>query len=388
MIHKPLTLDFETTFYNHGNPFDSRNFFVVLGVKYSGEPATCIYFDEPDAVPRLQRLIDGASILIGFNAKFDLHHLRKAGINFEGKPVWDCQVGEFLLENQKNPYPSLNQAAEKYGLGQKMDVIKLEYWDKGINTDEIPRPILTEYLEQDLHLTEQVYLKQREQFQTNQQGKYALFRLQCQDLLVLEEYEANGIKFNTKAARLRAEELSTELEAIHKEMVSLVGNVPFNLNSGDHVSCILYGGTITIDDRIPVGVYKTGKNIGATRYKIIKKNYELPRLCEPLKGTEVKKPEGSQPIWQTNEDVLATIKLTKHSRKLVNLIQSYTKLDKLRGTYLEGIPLLIEKMNWEPNMIHGNLNQCVACTGRLSSTKPNLQNMPPETKVFMESRYP
>lgn len=385
---KPLVFDFECLTHNNGNPFDSRGRAVCIGLRTEGRTEVIYFPCSVEDMLYIQGYVDNASLLVAFNAKFDLHWLRKIGINFADKAIWDCQIGEFLLENQKNPYPSLDQAAEKYGLPKKLDIVKLEYWDKGINTDEIPPEILTEYCGYDVELTEQVFLKQQEIFKGEAQGKYALFRLQCQDLLVLEEYEANGIKFDTTAARLRAKELSEELTAIHKEMVALVGNVPFNLNSGDHVSCILFGGTITIDDRIPVGVYKTGEKTGQTRYKIIKKNYDLPRLCEPLKGTEVKKPEGSQTIWQTNEDVLATIKLTKHSRKLVTLIQSYTKLDKLRGTYLQGWSNLIETMCWEPDTIHGNLNQCVAITGRLSSTKPNLQNADPETKTFCISRYP
>lgn len=160
-----------------------------------------------------------------------------------------------------------------------------------------------------------------------------------------------------------------------------------NLNSGDHLSCILYGGTIFIDTRVPIGVYKSGAKVGQTRYKIVVQDYQMPRLVEPLKGTEVKKPEGSQPIWQTNEDVLKTVKLNSKSRTIVELIKEYTKLEKLRGTYLEGWSDLIDKMHWPKNMIHGNLNQCVAVTGRLSSSKPNLQNADPITQKYCLSRY-
>ena len=117
------------------------------------------------------------------------------------------------------------------------------------------------------------------------------------------------------------------------------------------------------------------------------KPYELPRLVTPLPGTEVTKPEGSPPVWKTNSDILRSVKLNKRAKQIVDLLNRYTKLEKLRGTYLIGWSDLIDKMNWEKDMIHGNLNQCTTSTGRLSSTKPNLQNADPETKTYCVSRY-
>lgn len=81
------------------------------------------------------------------------------------------------------------------------------------------------------------------------------------------------------------------------------------------------------------------------------------------------------------------LKLTKEAKQIVELLKRYSELEKLRGTYLIGYSSLIEKMNWSSNTLHGTLNQCVAITGRLSSSKPNLQNADPITKVFMESKF-
>lgn len=188
-----LTLDVETTISNKGNPFDQTNNLVLVGTKRLGEKALCnLSFD------LVCQEINWADILVGFNIKFDLHWLKNFGINFEGKRIWDCQIGEFILNYQKTPYPSLNQACEKYGLPQKLDIVKTEYWDKGIDTDQIPLDILSDYLEQDLILTEQVFLKQRQQFKNDPRHK--LFRLQCQDLLVLQDMEYNGILFNVEKA--------------------------------------------------------------------------------------------------------------------------------------------------------------------------------------------
>lgn len=371
-----LILDVETTTSNKGQPFDQMNKLVCVGLKWLGKEPYISYGNEAK-----QEWFDQADMLVGFNIKFDLHWLRKEGIDFSKCRIWDCQLGEFLLNNQKTPYPSLDQAAEKYGLEKKLDVVKTEYWDKGIDTDQIPTSILSKYLTQDLNLTEQVFLKQAALFKDN--PKYPLFKLQCMDLLVLEEMEWNGIYFDTKAAREKAVGLEKELDEIYKAITNLVGNIPFNLSSNDHVSAILYGGTITVDDRIPIGVYKTGNKVGHTRYKVIQKEYELPRLVEPLANTEVAK--GG--YWQVNDTVLRKLKLSSHARKIVALLKKHAEIEKLRGTYLEGYSDLIDKMNWEKDMLHGTLNQCVAVTGRLSSSKPNLQNADPVTKIYMRSRY-
>jgi hypothetical protein len=70
-----------------------------------------------------------AEILVGFNIKFDLHWLRKYGINFVGKRVWDCQLVHFILTGQQDTYPSLNSVAAYYDLGSKLDVVATEYWN-------------------------------------------------------------------------------------------------------------------------------------------------------------------------------------------------------------------------------------------------------------------
>lgn len=394
-----LILDVETTISHNGNAFDQTNKLVCIGLS-TGPITDIIYFPcSHEDHMYIQGYINSSDILVLFNAKFDLHWLRKIGINFTNKRIWDCQIGEFLLESQLNPYPSLNQACEKYGLPQKLDIVKTEYWDKNIDTDMIPREILSKYLTQDLILTEQVFLKQQEQFETNASHLYPLFKLQNLDLLVLEEMEAAGIKFNSKAARQKAKELEIEMEEIRTTLTGLVGNGPINWNSNSHISAILYGGTIVEDMRIPIGTYQTGAKVGHPRYKIIKKEYEFPRLVEPLKGTETKylkipiaggafyEDKEKPTHWKVNSDVLRSLKLNKKAKQVVDLLEKYGELEKLCGTYLNGWSDLIEEMNWPEDMIHGNLNQTSVITGRLSSTKPNLQNADPETKSFCETRY-
>lgn len=160
-----LILDVETTISNKGNPFDLTNKCVCVGLKFTDNTPS-IYYDleESKWINAIQDKVYKSDLVVLFNGKFDLHWLRKIGIDISKIKVWDCQLAEFLLNNQQTKYPSLDDTAEKYGLSKKLDIVKTEYWDKGIDTDQIPREILSEYLTQDLVLTQQVYEKQRELF--------------------------------------------------------------------------------------------------------------------------------------------------------------------------------------------------------------------------------
>ena len=158
-----LTLDVETTTWNKGNPFDRRNKLVLTGVKKLNDRPVC--FDKSFHFSILQDWVNSADVLVGFNIKFDIHWLMNIGVTLDNvKQIWDCQIAEFLLESQLNKYPSLNEAMDKYGLPRKLDVVKSEYWDKGLNTTDVPAQILLDYLEGDLVGTEEVFKRQARQF--------------------------------------------------------------------------------------------------------------------------------------------------------------------------------------------------------------------------------
>ena len=249
-----LTLDVETTISNKGHFADRNNRLVLAGLKWLGSG---VQFYKPEDFTKLQEEIDKADLLVGFNLKFDLHWLRNYGIDFSNKRVWDCQICEFIFESQQNKYPSLNDTLTKYGFKSKLDIVANDYWSKGIDTDKIPSNILSEYLKRDLEATEEVFLIQRDLFKTKYKDKYKLFQLQCADLLVLQDMEYNGMKFDSKEALEASKEVEKELEAICKEIKEAF-NVPadclLNLGSNDHVSAILYGGIITQKYREPCAV--------------------------------------------------------------------------------------------------------------------------------------
>jgi len=376
-----FALDVETTINHKGNAFDETNNLVLGG--YGSDSYYDIFI--PNDVGRIQEVLDQARLVVLFNAKFDLHWIRRIGVKFNIRlPIWDCQLAEFVLSNQQWKYPSLEEACAKRGLGHKIDVIKEEYWNKGIDTNMIPFDVLTTYLRQDINLTYLLYLAQVEEFKKlEHRDKLKLFRLQCYDLMVLQEMEYNGYKFNVEQAKIEVTKMEEATTRIVDALTVMFPDVPLNYSSNDHISCLLYGGDLIHEYRVPVGVYKSGGKIGETRYKIMEQRYTFPRLVEPLKGSELAK-EG---YFSTNEDVLKNLNATGKAKKLIDLLLERRGIEKLRGTYYDGIPNLIKDMNWKDEIVHGQLNQCVTSTGRLSATKPNSQNMPSDCKRLCISRY-
>lgn len=367
-----LVLDTENTTFQKGNPFSLKNKNVCIAFKT--EETSDVLFDDYD---QLKPLIEQADLLVFFNAKYDIHWLRKVGLDVRHKKIWCCQAFEFLHERMTVPYPSLNDLAKKYNLGEKLDVIEKEYWEKGIDTDQIPRQTLASYAKQDVELTFKLFQIQKQQLRPHQK---MLFNLMMYDLLVLADMEWNGSFFNTKKSKEKASEIDQEIAEIQKNL-SLFHSVPnFNWSSNDHLSALLYGGEIKEAVRVPAGVYKSGRKAGQVRYKIEERVYKLPRLYKPPKGSNLKK----ENKWAVDEDTLLKL---EGDKTLIDGILKIKELNKLNSTYFKGFPELQEKMDWEPNILHTTFNMTVTRTGRLSSTKPNIQNVPPQVLELFESRY-
>ena len=375
--------DLETTIFNKGNAFDARNevCFVGLGdtlydVQYTEHPYG-------ETLKEIQADLDSVDLLLFINAKFDLHHLRNLGIKFDRKKIWDCQLVDFMLEGQTTSYPSMNSMATKYGLPLKDDKIS-EYWAQQIDTKDIPYDEISEYLRHDLKTTTEIYEIQKKLVEAQSKKFQRLVSLMNQDLLVLQEIEYNGFYFNEDSCNQKSIELQHTINDLRMELHDYHSIEEFNSESGDHLSALLYGGTIVIPRKEHVGTYKTGDRKGEDKYGWKDYSYDLPRLFNPLPRTELKKAG----VWATGEDVLKQLKCRdKAGKRVVEVILTLAKLEKIVGTYYNGLPKLRETMNWKPNMLHGNLNQVTARTGRLSSTKPNLQNISGDMKIVFETRY-
>jgi DNA polymerase-1 len=107
------------------------------------------------------------------------------------------------------------------------------------------------------------------------------------------------------------------------------------------------------------------------------------RLVVPLKGTELLK-EG---YYSTDEKTLKSLRSSNKAKSIIELLLKRTTLEKRLSTYYRGVVNLINELNWKKGVIHGQLNQCVTRTGRLSSSKPNLQNFDGEIKSLFTSRF-
>ncbi len=387
---KPLVIDVETTISNKGNPFDQTNRLCYVGLSTGLEGVSKLYDIEYSldpyvpALDEIQKRIDEVDVLVGFNIKFDLHWVKRYGISFSNKRIWDCQLVHFILSGQTAAYPSLNSVAAHYGLGTKLDVVANEYWANGIDTPSIPSDILEEYLQGDLDLTYQVYLKQLEEVSKKSQQFQRLISLHNQDLLGLQEMEFNGLLFNKTKSEELANELDIEIETLDKNIYKYHNCPSFNPNSGDHLSSLLYGGNLKLSRKVPIGFFKTGPRKGEVKEKWEDYLHPLPRLFTPPEGSELAKPG----YYSTDEYTLKSLKSkSSSSMKAIQTLLKRSELEKRVSTYYRGLPKLASELNWKENEIHGQLNQCVARTGRLSSSKPNLQNFDGGIKELFYTRF-
>lgn len=386
-----ITWDCETTTKNKGNPFTATNKMVSYSIKVEDTQPKFYYYDELDFLNPLREFISQATLIVGFNLKFDQSWAARHKIRPPEKcRVWDCQLAEFIITGQKGSYPSLDECCEKYGLGQKDDRIA-EYWAMGIDTPDIPREELGAYNNRDVELT---YLLREAQLKVMSEKQIRLCMIMGLDLLVLQEMEENGVKFDSELCKQKAIEAEVELKAITEELLKYSPTPDINLDSGQQLSCLLYGGKFDVDYITEEeAVYKSGPKKGTTYMKNIHNVviYDCPKLFEPLpkSETKLKKKLGDEQItiYVTNEDTLKQLKAKdKWRKRLIELLLQRAELAKLLDTYYGKLPELLSKMEWG-DYLHGQYNQCVASTGRLSSSNPNMQNFSGPVDALLISRY-
>lgn len=376
--------DVETTTSNKGNAFDNSNRLCFIGIGNTGyEIEYQADFPYGENLKKVQQEIDESDLLVFVNAKFDLHWLRRYGLQFEHKRIWDCMLVQFMLEEQSYAYPSMNYMAEKYELPQKPD-IKTQYWENGVDTTEIPYEVIFDYLvHHDLPTTLAIYNIQRELVKAKGKTFERLVSLHNQDILTLADIEWNGLRFEEEQCLAQADVEQQKIDDLRASLFTYHSIPEFNTESGDHVSALLYGGTIVIPRKELVGTYKTGARKGEDKYGWKEYTFYMPQLVKPLPNTALKK-EG---YYATGEDVLRNIKCRGDGKKIIDIILQLAKLEKIVGTYYKGLPKLRETMNWTKNILHGNINQVVARTGRTSSTRPNMQNLSGDMKSLFTTRF-
>ena len=325
---KILSLDTETT---STNPIEAE----LVGLSFAIEEHKAFYIPVPANRDEAQKVVDifrpvyeNESILkVGQNLKYDLEVLRNYGITLQG-PMWDTMIAHYLIQPELRH--NMDYMAEIYLNYQTIHIDELiGARGKGQRSMRDLKPEeVYEYAAEDADITLQLKNKLEPE----------LKKYECEDLFynlemplmpVLAEMEMNGVCLDTESLKETSGILTRRILELEQRIYELAGQ-QFNIASPKQVGDILFA-----------------------KMKIIEKP---------------KKTKTGQ--FVTSEEVLQTLK-GKH--EIVADILEHRGLKKLLGTYVDALPKLI---NPKTGHIHTSFNQTVTATGRLSSSDPNLQNIP------------
>ncbi|OJA76069.1 DNA polymerase A family protein [Burkholderia ubonensis] len=223
------------------------------------------------------KLLEGTKILVGHNIKFDILYAlgnpnsnreanRKAWMKWvaEGGLVWDTQLGEYLLKGQAQEAHMLDLGATaiEHGGNAKLDEVKL-MWEQGVDTIDIPRDKLMDYLvgfetngeweHGDIGNTELIFRSQY--LIANKRGQLRSIFMNMGALIYTIECELNGMFVNQTLAKELAKEVEEELAAKLVEVNSYIpADLPFefNWNSRFHKSALIFGGNVKYKAPAPV----------------------------------------------------------------------------------------------------------------------------------------
>lgn len=263
----------------------------------------------------------------GQNIKYDILVLRNYGIKIKG-PLFDTMVAHYLLNPELRH--GMDYMAEIY-LNYNTIPIENLIGPKGKNQlsmRDVDTKIVADYAAEDADITLKLKNKLEKDIHKNGLDKL-YFDIEAPLIYVLADMEWTGVRLDLKALKDLSELYTDELKEVEKEIIEMAG-IEFNVNSPKQTGEILFD-----------------------RLKIIEK---------------AKKTKTGQ--YKTGEEELEKIR-SKHP--IIGKILEQRGLKKLLSTYINSFPLLI---NSKTGKIHTSFNQTVAATGRLSSTNPNLQNIP------------
>lgn len=389
-----LSIDLETSVKNRGHVYTPENFIVSAHMAEDGKPVAMAHYLDADFLSTIRRSVTRSSELVLFNGKFDLGWLARYGVlPPPGCKIFDCSLAEYVLTGQAASFASLNECLTEYGLELKKDVVK-EYWEAGVDTPDIPIAILEEYGNWDTHQTRELAAIQKSLLTEKQLN---LVYIMGEDMLTLIEAESAGVKFNLEEAQKSLDKHKASVlqykNELDKWLPEMPGTAQFNWNSGDQLSCLLYGGTLDYVWSVPIqAVYKSGPNKGQeyTKNSWTTTPITFPALFKPIERSETSKtkdnPQATTRFYQTDDPTLRQLKATAKTRPLLDALAKSAKAQKVVET-IEGYMKLFATYGWQDNFLHPQYNQNVARTGRLSSSRPNSQNSAPEIDLLLETRY-
>jgi DNA polymerase-1 len=316
----------------------------IVGLSFSFEAHKAYYvpfttnYDEAKALLNTFKPVFESETIckIGQNIKYDLGILKQYDITLKG-PLFDTMLAHYLIEPDMrhgmdylsgiylNYEPvSITTLIGKKGKGQ-------------LNMRDVAIEKIKEYAAEDADITYQLAQKLMPEI-VEKEAKQLLDEIENPLIDVLSDMEREGVKINKEFLLQYSKELETDIAALEKRIIELAGK-PFNIASPKQLGEILF-------DHLQL-------------------------------DPKAKKTKTGQ--YQTGEDVLQ--KLSEH--EIIQCILDVRQLSKLKSTYVDSLPELI---NAKTGRVHTSFNQAVAATGRLSSTNPNVQNIPIRTDKGKEIR--
>lgn len=319
-------------------------------------------------------------LLVAQNVAFDLEHLLMSPYKDEWREwcrtgrIWDVMLAEYLLTGQELKWASLDELSMIYG-GTLKDSRMKEYWEAGIDTEDIPEDEIIPYLEQDVLNLEIIYNGQLKA--AKEKGMLPLIESQMEARLATIMMEYNGMYFDKKLAHEEKEklkvvymDLAIDVTCWMQEQCPKSTSIlleELNPNSNKQLSAVLFGGTFNVKRDLPAldaegnqQFYKSGAKKGQLKTKKTDMAINCPGLFKSTKEASV------TGVYPVGDDALKKI-----SHPIVDKILKLREYGKQIGTYFDGYSSLV----WPDGLIHGQLNHCQTNTGRLSSSNPNLQNI-------------
>lgn len=495
--NKIMHIDLETNnnpYYGAvASPRHPDNYVVMVGWAIDEQPYSGTrhskYFNSAEEADGWLKIPDDVWLLVAHNAGYELDWMlnqqRPEILKFlqRGGRVYCTAYGHYLLSNQQDTYPPLDEIAPLYGGTHKVDGIKA-LWKQGVLTKDIDRDLLTEYLEGpegDIENTRKCFYGQFSKLVQRGMWKGAITRME--GLIFCAFAMDSGLYVNREMAfsqmKIQEHRLDALLSEFKKHRASFPEECIFKESSAFHMSAWIYGGPIKYKARLPYSYdgseekyvkdnfyyfgnpkteqmhriatedlnddasgeamadaimeygplvcYSSGKNKGMPKVfredtdEVLLKWWdqihvapglisldELPdglgkEFLEDWTGKR-KLADGSKVISTAGEplEILSKRKeFTPEAQAVLKALNEFAKLDKDLGTYYlreqydeDGNIIkqggMLQYLN-EKDVVHGNLNCTATVTGRLSSNKPNLQNLPrggtSDVKKMFASRF-
>lgn len=333
-----LSLDTETT---GTDPITAE----LVGLSFSIKENEAFYVPIPSETEKAINIVNEFKVVyensktlkVGQNIKYDLLVLQNYGIALKGK-IFDTMVAHYVI--QPELHHNMDYLAEIYLNYQTVHIEEL-IGEKGKNQKnmrDLEPEAVYEYACEDADVTLQLKYKLEEELKKNN-DEQVFYEIEMPLIPVLAKLERNGVLVDTKALKQLSVELTAEMGKIEKEIYELAETV-FNIASPKQVGEVLFD-----------------------KLKVVEK---------------AKKTKTGQ--YVTSEEVLENL---RHKHPVIEKILDYRGIKKLLSTYIDNLPLLI---NPKTGRIHTSFNQTVTSTGRLSSSNPNLQNIPVRDEEGKEIR--